>query len=51
MSNISFSNGEVKICHRDNCVAVNGDVAKFMTFTFAAIVVIAGISAFLNSSN
>ena len=51
MSNISFSNEKVKICHRYYCVDVNGGVAKFMTFTVAAFVVIAGISVFLNSSN
>ena len=51
MSNISISNGKVKICHKNTCVDVNGDVANFLTFTFAAVVVMAGISSFLNSSN
>ncbi|WP_299047623.1 hypothetical protein [uncultured Polaribacter sp.] len=51
MNKISISNGKVKICHKNTCVDVNGDVAKFLTFTFAAVVVVAGISSFLNSSN
>lgn len=51
MSDISFSNGKVKICHHSKCVDVDGDMAKLIAFTFALIVVVAGISAFLNSSN
>lgn len=51
MNTINFSKGELNICDKDNCVNVRGDVAKAVVFGIATLVVISGISKFLEQSN
>jgi hypothetical protein len=51
MNTINFSKGELSICHKNNCVNVKGDIAKFIVFGIATIVVISGITSMLESSN
>jgi len=51
MNTINFSNGELSVCHKGNCVSVNGKIAEAVIFSIAALVVISGIASVLESSN
>ncbi len=51
MNSINFSNGELSICRKDNCVNVRGDMAKAIVFGIATLVVVKGIAALLEHSN
>lgn len=51
MNSINISNGELSLCHKNNCVNVRGDVAKAIVFGLATLVVISGIASMLEQSN
>jgi hypothetical protein len=51
MNSINFSEGELSVCHKGNCVNIRGDVAKAIVFGIAAIVVVSGIATLLEQSN
>ncbi len=51
MNSINFSKGELRVCHKNNCVNVKGDIAKAIVFGIATLVVISGISTLLEQSN
>ncbi len=51
MNSINFSKGELRVCHKNNCVNVRGDIAKAIVFGIAALVLVSGITAMLEQSN
>lgn len=51
MNSIKFSQGELSVCHKTNCVNVKGDIAKAIVFGLAILVVIGGIASILENSN
>lgn len=51
MNSINFSKGELRVCHKNNCVNVRGDIAKAIVFGIATLIVIRGIASMLEQSN
>lgn len=51
MNSINFSDGELSLCHKGNCVDVRGDMAKAIVFGIATLIVIKGIVALMEQSN
>ena len=51
MNSINFSNGELSVCRKGNCVNVRGDMAKVVVFSIATLIVVSGIAALLEQSN
>ena len=47
MNTINFSKGELRVCHKNNCLNVRGDIAKAIVFGLATLVVIGGIASML----
>lgn len=51
MSNISFGSDKVSFCHKNNCVNINGKVAKAIRIGVAFIVVISSIASLLDTQS
>jgi hypothetical protein len=50
MNSISFGADKVSFCHKNNCININGDVAKAITVGVAFIVVISSIASLLETT-
>jgi len=51
MNNINFSDGELKVCHKNNCVNVRGDLATAIVIGLATLVLISGLASLLEQNN
>ncbi len=51
MNSLNISKEQLSLCHKETCVKINGNMAKTIVFSLAAIVLINGISSMLESSN